>query len=516
MPVHDPGPAADTGVAAAGQHDPARASPNGTAGRGLRQSPRLIVRLAGRVPPSWRLPLATYAACQVIFGFWWGAFYPGLMSRDSIVYLHHVTTGPWVDNHSVLYDSMLWLSLHTTGDLGALTLAQTIAMSAALAYTVSALRRLGVRGRWTALAALIVAALPPLGSFVIFVWKDVPFTICAYLVVPTLAHLVSLRGPAGWQHDRRVKRLIAVLGLELLGMCLFRQDGFLIVALAAAALAVLITGIRIRLIAVAASAICLTFLLHVVVYPAVGVQRPDSSLIVGPTWADIAVAYARSPSSFTPADQRLMARVVPLAEWKKSADCYDSDKTNYLPHFTARAERVKVQLLELWLRVLRHSPGAILGARICRGSIAWAVFASHGAVAFPYDSRIPAGLFGAARHQDVRDNPYRHDLATRPLWGKSVAHRLRVRSTSRLVAWLLWRGATWSYIAYLTVGIFALRRRNWALLSLAAIVAAQQLTALADSPTQVFRYMATPLFAGVMLLPLLLARSTGHEAGGQG
>jgi hypothetical protein len=63
-----------------------------------------------------------------------------------------------------------------------------------------------------------VAALPPTGSFVIFVWKDVPFTICAYLVVPTLAHLLSLRGRPGWQYHRRVRRLIAVLGLELLGM----------------------------------------------------------------------------------------------------------------------------------------------------------------------------------------------------------------------------------------------------------------------------------------------------------
>jgi hypothetical protein len=272
-------------------------------------------------------------------------------------------------------------------------------------------------------------------------------------------------------------------------------------------LAATIAGIRVRLIAVAAAAIIVTFLLHLAVYPALGIQRPDSSLVLGPTWADISVAYARSLSSFTPADKRLMARVVPLAEWKNSADCYNSDKTNYLPHFTIRAEKVKGPLIALWLRILRRSGGLILGARICRGSIAWVIFPSHRAVAFPYDSRIPAGLFGAAQEQAVRDSPYRADLATRPLWGNSVAHFLRVRSESRPIAWLLWRGATWCYIAYLAIAAFARRRRDWALASLAAVVLGQQLTAFADSPTQVFRYLANPLFAGVMLLPLLFART---------
>ncbi len=41
-----------------------------------------------------------------------GRFYPAIVSYDSVFYaLLHVTTGPWVDNHSVLYDSMVWLSL---------------------------------------------------------------------------------------------------------------------------------------------------------------------------------------------------------------------------------------------------------------------------------------------------------------------------------------------------------------------------------------------------------------------
>ncbi len=458
--------------------------------------------------PRWRLPLVTYVVCQLIFLFWWAGFYPGLMNIDSIIYVLHVTTGPWVNNHSVLYDAMVWLSLHTTGDLGALTLVQTVAMSAALAYTVVAFRRLGVPGRWTAVAAVVVAALPPLGSFMIFVWKDVPFSICAYLVVPTVAHLVSLREGPGWVKDRRVNWLIAALGFELLGMCLFRNNGFAPVLVAAVLLVVLLRGVRARLAAATAAVIFATFVLNWFVYPAAGIKPMPSSLALGPAYADIAVAYADAPSSFTTADKSLMARVAPLAEWAKTANCFDADKTTQITGFIHNADALGHPLFSLWLRVLERSPQLILDARICRGSIAWLVFpSSPSARAFLYGSQIPAGLYGITSR--VRDNPYRADLATRPLSGSANTGALAARRASEVpqLEWLLWRGATWCYLAYLVVWAVARRRRNWALLALVAIVVGQQVTVLADIPTQAFRYMASPIYIGIMLLPLFFARN---------
>lgn len=470
----------------------------------------LLQSVPGRVPRRWRLPMATYLACQVIFLFWWAAFYPGLMNRDSIAFVLHVTTGRWVANHSVLYDSLVWLSLHATGDLGALTLAQTAAMSAALAYTVAAFRYLGVPGRWTAVAAVVVAALPPLGSFIVFIWKDVAFSICAYLVMPTLARLVSLRGRTGWRRDSRVNRLFAVLGLEMLGMCLFRQNGLPIVVVATIVLLFLLRGVRAQLVGAAAAAVCVTIAATVFVYPAAGIRRAPSSLLLGPAYADIAVAYAERPWSFTSADKQLMARVEPLKRWKNSADCYNADTTGYLPGFSRASSHLKKQLFLLWLRVFVRTPNLILAARICRGSIAWLVFPStHKAVAFMYGSKIPAGLYGTAGHKNIRDNPYRADLATRPFSSalNKAATFLRAASKTPQLGWLLWRGATWCYIAYFAVWAVAARRRNWALLSLVAIVAAQQVVVLVDNPTQAFRYMASPIYIGIMLIPLFLARN---------
>ncbi len=516
MPIHDAAPPTEPGAAPAAGTGPAPAGTGAArAGRTVgtvRAGRGRIGRLLSRVPPRWRMPLATYAACQLIFLFWWAAFYPGLTSYDSIVYVLHVTTGPWVDNHSVLYDSMVWLSLHLTGSYAALTLGQTVAASAAFGYSVAAFRRLGVHGRWTAIAAVVLAALPPTGALIVFVWKDTPFTLCAFLVVATLAHLVSLRGRPDWRRDRRVNRLIAALGLELLGLTLFRPNGFLIVGLSAIAMVALLPGVRARVAAVSAAAICAFFLLNYVVYPAVGIQKAPTSLTYGPAYADIAVAYANSPPSFTSADTRLMTRVAPLAAWKKSADCYTSDTTtSAVPGFTERAVKVNSQLIALWMRILKRTPSLIMGARICRASIAWSVFNGRaklrGGVEVPLDSP-PANLFGLGGLHDVRDNPYHATFYPHPLSTSlhKIAAFLYSLSQTAQLQWLLWRGAFWCYLSYLVLFAYARARRNWPVLSLGAILLGQQLGILVDNPAQLYRYMISPIFIGIMLVPLFFAR----------
>lgn len=525
MPAHDATPQAQPAAAQApesSQADPGRAAaaepdsdtgPRRPAGMGQLRS------VLARVPRGWRAPIATYLGCQAILLLWWAAFYPGLMSYDTVIYVLHVTTGPWINNLSVLYDSMVWLSLHTTGSLAPLTFLQTMAMSAAFAYTVFAFRRLGVPGRWTAIAAIAVAALPPTGAFIIFIWKDVPFTICAFLIVPTLAHLVSLRRLPGRFRHRRTNQLIAALGLEFLGLMLFRANGFIIVVLAAAALVCLLPGVRARLAAVSVAAVLLSFFLNYVVYPAAGIKNPSISLTLGPAYSDIAVAYAERPSSFTSADKSLMTQVAPLAEWARTANCYDSDWTTNIHGFNKRSPRVSGQLFSLWLRVLQRSPDLILGARICRGSIAWSIFPGPGRLAgatLEPDDTVPANLFLLADR--VRGNPYRSALRVEPLsTGLNVAGNFlwNVSRTPQL-QWLLWRGPFWCYLSYLMLFAVARARRNWALLGLGAIIAAQQLGVMIDIPAQLYRYMISPIFIGIMLIPLFFARKRPAPVAGNG
>ncbi|MFE6753933.1 hypothetical protein ACFVDQ_10065 [Streptomyces sp. NPDC057684] len=430
------------------------------------------------------------------------------MSMDSVVYTWQVTTGHWRSDHSVLYNALVRLSLGITGDLAALTLLQTVGMSAVLGYTCASLRTLGVRGRWSAPAAVACAAAPPLGSFTVFVWKDVPFTICAVLVFAVSVRLLGRRSNGTWNGRLHSSELL-LLCVGLLGVDLFRNNGFPMSVIASLALLLALPGARRMIAGLAAATTALTLLLMLVVYPAAGVERPSKAFLYNLHYADLAVTYAQAPGLFTPDDLRLMDGVAPLSTWQSAGtNCFVSDVFYYSPSLNrAAADRLTEPLVRLWWRVLRTSPQQILGARLCRAHIAWAVFPGprdKSARTWTYGTSIPADLWG---FRSIQDSPYRPVLTARPL-SQTLNHAATFgRSAFRVpqLEWLFWRGATWCYAGYALAALLARARRCRPLLALAGVSLGVQLTVLAANPAPCFRYMAAPLFIGVLCLSLIPA-----------
>ena len=448
--------------------------------------------------------MVTYGVTQVIALFWWAAFYPGILSYDSIMYTWQVSTSNWTTQHSVLYNGLVWLCLQLTGELSLLTLAQTVAMAAGLAYAVTGLRTLGVPGRWLAIASFFAICLPAVGTFTVYVSKDVAFAITQVWLLGTVARILALRPVVG-------RRLWLCLFAELVLIGLFRQNGFAVIGLAGLGLAIAMAGLRLRVLACAGAAIVIGFAANIVVYPALGVRPAGPELVFGPAYADIAVAYADRPSAFTEADHRLLASVAPLEYWSSTANCYDADSTvtyanDNFDFAAARAQQV--QLVRLWLHLMWRIPDEMVQTRLCRGSIAWNPFPG------PAPSRIvkpPTGgverlyAFPADR---LAQSPFRGAIHSAPL--SRIAHGagswVRRLSDTRSFEWFAWRGATWCYVAYVAVFLFARRRRDLALLGLAAIVLANQVNVLVNNPSQLVRYMAGPIVLGILLLPLAFVR----------
>jgi hypothetical protein len=79
---------------------------------------------------------------------------------------------------------------------------------------------------------------------------------------------------------------------------------------------------------------------------------------------------------------------------------------------------------------------------------------------------------------------------------------LRTRLTDDFWLVLLWRGATWCYLAYLALIVAARRARNWRLLGLAAVPLGNQIMVLVANPAQLYRYMAAGLLVGMLLIPV--------------
>lgn len=473
-----------------------------------------------RIPRRWYLPLGVFCWAQLVLFVWWLAQYPGLLSFDSVSYVIHVTSGPWTADHSVLYDSLVLGSLTLTSNVAMLTFVQTTCAAAVLAYAATSLRTYGVRGRWAALPGMLMPLIPSFGTFVVTVWKDVPFALCQMLATATIVRIMARRRTRD-ATPTSMRPLLIGLGAEFVGLVLFRNDGFLVVALLTLILAIFMTGLRTRVLAVGLAALVVLAFSELVLYPAGGIQKPPSSLAYGTFYGDVALVYSEAPGTFTTADKRLMAKVAPLSEWRSANDCYWSDPLFLPPFDLAEASKLKNDLAALWFRVLARTPVALIKGRLCRGSVAWDLFSPPrskiGYSEMPVHGSVT--LWGRIAEYPGEPDSVPQDIAHN-LVGSHPSDRLaraafNVRNAMGQTKYqlLFYRAAEWAYLAYLALAAVAWRRRRWSVLLAGAVCLASQVAVTAVNPAPLFRYIAGILFAAMLLLPMLtLARGPRDPA----
>ncbi|MFI6320715.1 hypothetical protein ACIBG8_24475 [Nonomuraea sp. NPDC050556] len=451
-----------------------------------------------------RTPVVTFLAIQAVLLLWWLAFFPGLFSRDSVLYLSHTLVGPWISDHSVLYDGLTWLSVKLTGDLGALTLLQTTAMAAALTWLAQALRRLGSPPRTTTAMAIVLAFLPPFGAFSVTMWKDVPFTACAIAIAAVSCTIAANK-------TVRTRDLVA-LGLLFTGLGLFRANGFLVTAIAVVVLVLVVRVMRVRLALVGLAAAAIPMLLTSVVLPMAGIYAPSKTYVYHTAFGDLAVAFRERPEQFDPWDRAVLASVAPLSRWAKGGACHTINPLIWRGDFSwQQADAHASELLDMWRRLLLRDPGLVVETRLCRGAIAWKITDNphaEGGGTYHFSRRPTADFYVGPGKVPYFPETALYTLRplSQPLY--DVASGWLDASLNHDLDWLLWRGAFWCYLSYLAIGATALVRRSRHVLAVGAVIVGQQLAILANISAQDYRYMASPIFIGFMLLPLLVSSAS--------
>jgi hypothetical protein len=369
---------------------------------------------------------------------------------------------------------------------------------------------LGVAPVWAALAAVTPAVLPPTATFLIHVWKDVPFAIAAILIFAVAGRLAFRREPT-W-------RLLTLLGVGCAVLVLSRNNGFLTLIIAAPLLIAGLRGMRLKVAAVTLTPIVVSFLLTSLLYPALNITPAAPHLTYATAYSDIAVVYKEKPASFTAEDKALMFSIAPELRWR-DANCYTSDSLTYKKDFSRKAaDAASGKLFGLWIKTIKRTPKAVLDARLCRGTIAWSPWSrdwNHGGGTSTSPTTIRERRFGWAEkpNSGLTGSRYLPILKIRPLIAPahSLADFAERVSHKRQFDWIMWRGATWCYITYAAVLLFARRRRIPVALSMLAIVVGLQLSVLVSTPAQLFRYMAAPIMIGLLAATLFTVRRPPPE-----
>jgi len=445
---------------------------------------------------------------ELLLLVWWLGVFPALLSPDSVAYTYGITHGNWYLGGSVTYDALEWLSLAVTGSVAPLILLQLSAFAAAVTLVARAVHRLGAPARLTAAAACITCALPMTGAFVAYLSKDMLFVVGQLLCAAGLLERIADQEQTPWWRQRST--LLLAGGAVTMTLC--RQNGVEMLVLATVVVLLFARALWRPMVIATAVGTAMWALVTFAVAPAAGAVPADSSLMLGPAYGDIGVLYRHDPQLFTASEKALMAQVAPLSWWRDRSTCYASDPLTG-EDFVLNAHPVAGRLERLWVSLLERAPSRVIAARWCRGAIAWSVWPVQSHTILP-PLVTPTNLYHERAALSSASVEALVPAAPAPWWHSAVTAIFK-GTTARSAQFILWRGATWCYLAYIAIAFAAVRLRRPVLGAAAAFLLANQLVVLVDNPNQLARYMLGCLFLGALLLPLAAIRRIPTNTSGR-
>ena len=105
------------------------------------------------------------------------AFWPGLMSTDSLGQWTQMIQGMFDDSHPVFHTWTNWLITRAWLSPAAVAFAQLIALALVIGFGLKLMRKKGASGWITWRTVVLIALLPVNELMVITLWKDIPYTI---------------------------------------------------------------------------------------------------------------------------------------------------------------------------------------------------------------------------------------------------------------------------------------------------------------------------------------------------
>jgi hypothetical protein len=143
-----------------------------------------------------------FAGALGLYGIWLGAFWPGIMSVDSLniwraALLPHVM----INNHPIVNEIWYLCCQQFWQHIAVVPIIQIILLSALLATTYFLAFRRGVRGRWLLPCYLLTLFSVPIGLYNVTLWKDVPFALLVVFWALYIAYLFLQK------HEKGMKRV---------------------------------------------------------------------------------------------------------------------------------------------------------------------------------------------------------------------------------------------------------------------------------------------------------------------
>lgn len=426
-------------------------------------------------------------------GIVWGilllAFWPGMMSPDSMDQWGQLSSGIFDDSHPIAHTLLMWLITRTWFSPAAVAIFQIVFLSVTSAWGIGVLRQMGLP-KWGAWLLAIVFAFSPInGNMVITLWKDIPYSTALFLFSIFFLQIIESGGE--WLSSKLNCLWLVIIGLMI---ALFRHNGFPVPIISLALIAFIYRPWWKRVILV----------LSILVVLWAGVRGPLYRLL---DFGDMqgfdesiffhhVAAYAVSPEKLDADEIKLLNKILPIDQWKYNCctlrESFQAEDFNWETIASYGAE-----LRQLFIKSVIDDPFTEINHLICSSSLVWEI-------------KFRCGLAGIPPYNPsswIIENPY--GLSENSLL-PSLAQRvgrflINLREDQNLR--LLWSPGLFLYIGLFCAWIHARRSRSWkmALFMLPALVQSGILLLVNISADQ-FRYQYGIYLVGLYSLGLLLVK----------
>ena len=421
--------------------------------------------------------------CAAVWVIYLLAFWPGILTEDSIEQWTDMTSGVLRGYHSPLQTTLHWLLTRLWFSPAIIVVAQIAALSAAYAMVA---RECAARNapRWLLnTTTLVVAAWPANGFLVVTLWKDVPYSIALLWITALTLQLARAGGRFVGRFD------VVVMAVALTAAATFRHNGLPTVALFVLLLIRAVPVPRRSAWQVAALTVAGVLAIQFGLFRLLRVQ-PYHPAYRDQTILHQVAAAMRPGTAYTPDDFAALGRIMPMANWVQDYRCESVIPTlvSVLAHSPVETyDGLRPALRTAWWHALTRSPWTIVRHHACVSGLIW----------------NPAARYALVSTSIVANG---HGLQTRPV----------LPSINRLLSAVLatsgsrpWRALFWDPAVHLLViacGLLSARFRRADRLTALALTLPLLHTGvlLVAIPSAEYR-LQYPVVLGSLLVPLVVA-----------
>ena len=285
------------------------------------------------------------------------------MTLDSIHQWTQVVSMQFNDAHPVFHTLFLWLISRVWNTPAAVVIVQISILSLTGAWGISLLDNEGLP-RWAAWGLVITFAFSPVnGNLVIAIWKDIPYSVCLFLLSLLMLKIAITNGK--WLDTR-----LAWVWLGLVSLCvgIIRHNGFPVPIVTLLILVLVYRRWWKQLLGALALFLGLWILIRGPLYDMLKVDRTFGS--VQQILVHHIAAHVVTGGPLTIREETLASQIIPMDQWRYNccsnvATMRAKDYSNY------KNFQLSEQFNQLFLSLALKEPGVELRHQVCISSQVW-------------------------------------------------------------------------------------------------------------------------------------------------